>query len=50
MAEDYLLQTRRAVLPVMKAFGPLRDLVPTASIYPGTVPANAHPSVHRFGP
>lgn len=49
MAEDYLLPTRRAVLPRLKAFPPLLDLIPAASMYPSTVPASrTHPFL-RYG-
>jgi hypothetical protein len=49
MAEDYLLPTRRAVLPVLKAFVPLLELVPATSIHPSTVPASRTHPFTRYG-
>jgi hypothetical protein len=49
MADDYLLQTRRAVLPVLKNFEPLLALVPAGSMYPSTVPATRDHPFTRYG-
>lgn len=49
MAEDYLLPTRRAVLPRLKHDADLLTLIPAASQYPGTVPATRTSPFLRMG-
>jgi hypothetical protein len=49
MAEDYILPVRRAVLPALKAFPPLLELIPAASMWPSTVPASRTFPFTRFG-
>lgn len=46
---DYKLEMRRAALTAMKHDAALADLIPAASMYPGTVPAKRAFPFTRFG-
>jgi hypothetical protein len=49
MAQDYILETRRAVLPKLRTDAPLLELVAATSMYPSTVPAGRAFPFTRFG-
>lgn len=49
MAADYVLPLRRAILPRLKQDAPLLALIPSASMYGGTVPATRTFPFSRFG-
>jgi hypothetical protein len=49
VAEDYIRPVRRAALPCLKVFDPLLELIPAASMFPGTVPASRTLPFLRFG-
>jgi hypothetical protein len=49
MAGDFLLPVRRATLAHLKHWPALLDLIPAASMYPGTVPASRTFPFSRFG-
>jgi hypothetical protein len=49
VAEDQIRPVRRAALPRLKTFDPLLELIPAASIFPGTVPASRTLPFLRFG-
>lgn len=49
MSGDFLLPVRRASLAFLKGWAVLTDLIPAASMYPGTVPADRTFPFQRFG-